>query len=140
MTLICEKCGGLLVGDQELDNYQAQRWKCVNCGWYRRDGQALLGSARRHHESGRLKVRLKFDAKKGNEAMKDMSTAENPMKLVLCDCGKLHLTCGAVTLHLTRDEFLVLAESIRRLAAIVTQPSMSRPVVSAQPNSSEVCH
>lgn len=140
MTLICEKCGGLLVGDQELDNYQAERWKCINCGWYRRDGQALLGSVRRHHESGRLKIKLKLDPRKGNEAVKNMSTAENPVKLVLCDCGKLHLTCGAVTLHLTREEFLVVAESIRRLALIVTQPSGNQDLTAMQFPSTEVCH
>lgn len=65
---------------------------------------------------------------------------DSPMKLVLCGCGKLHLTCGAVTLHLMRDEFLVFAESVRRLATIVAQPSMSHPLVSAQPSPSEVCH
>lgn len=65
---------------------------------------------------------------------------EGPMKLVLCGCGKLHLTCGAVTLHLTRDEFLVFSESVRRLAAIIAQPSTNPPLVSAQPSPSEVCH
>ncbi|MBX3302407.1 MAG: hypothetical protein KF693_09335 [Nitrospira sp.] len=65
---------------------------------------------------------------------------ESPMKLVLCGCGKLHLTCGAVTLHLTRDEFLGFSESVRRLAAIVAQPSANQPLVSAQPSPSEICH
>ncbi|MGE0642283.1 MAG: hypothetical protein AB7P24_01300 [Nitrospira sp.] len=41
--------------------------------------------------------------------MKQVFGKENPMKLVLCGCGKLHLTCGAVTLHLTRDEFMVFS-------------------------------
>lgn len=62
------------------------------------------------------------------------------MKLVLCDCGKLHMTVGSVTLHFTRDEFQVFAESVRRLARIVAQPSMSQPLVSAQPSPREVCH
>lgn len=65
---------------------------------------------------------------------------DSPMKLALCGCGKLHLTCGAITLHLTRDEFLAFAESVRRLAVMVTQPSMSQPMMSAQPSPSEVCH
>lgn len=65
---------------------------------------------------------------------------DSPMKLVLCGCGKLHLTCGSVTLHLTRDEFLVFAESIRRLAAIVAQPSLGQATAIPQPSSSEVCH
>ncbi|CUS37590.1 hypothetical protein [Candidatus Nitrospira nitrificans] len=72
--------------------------------------------------------------------MNKILSKDSPMKLVLCGCGKLHLTCGAVTLHLTRDEFLALAESVRRLAVIVAQPSMNQPLVSAQPIPSEVCH
>lgn len=65
---------------------------------------------------------------------------ESPMKLVLCGCGKLHLTYGPVTLHLTRDEFLVFADSVRRLAAIVAQPPMSPPLVAAPASPNEVCH
>lgn len=62
------------------------------------------------------------------------------MKLVLCDCGKLHVTAGSVTLHFTRDEFQVFAESIRRLAAIVAQPATNQAVMAAQLTSTEVCH
>jgi len=65
---------------------------------------------------------------------------DGPMKLVLCRCGKLHLTCGAVTLHLTRDEFLVFAESVQRLAVIVAGPSTEQSLGVAQPNPSMVCH
>ncbi len=65
---------------------------------------------------------------------------DGPMKLVLCGCGKLHLTCGAVTLHLTREEFLVFAESVQRLAVIVARPSMEQSLGAAQPNPSVVCH
>ncbi|MBS0168109.1 MAG: hypothetical protein JSR29_18655 [Nitrospira sp.] len=63
-----------------------------------------------------------------------------PMKLVLCGCGQLHLTCGAVTLHLTRDEFLVFAESVQRLAVIVARPSAEQSLGVAQQNPSMVCH
>lgn len=62
------------------------------------------------------------------------------MKLVLCGCGKLHLTCGAVTLHLTRDEFLAFSESVRRLAVIVAQPSPNQPAVATESVISRVCH
>lgn len=72
--------------------------------------------------------------------MKKVVDKDSPMRLVLCGCGKLHLTCGAVTLHLTRDEFLVFSESVRRLAVIIAQPSTNPPLVSAQPSASEVCH
>ena len=65
---------------------------------------------------------------------------DSPMKLVLCGCGKLHLTCGAVTLHLTRDEFVGFADSIRRLATIVAQSSLGQTSATTQPIQSEVCH
>ena len=65
---------------------------------------------------------------------------DGSMKLVLCGCGKLHLTCGAVTLHLTREEFLVFAESVQRLAVIVARPSTEQSFGAAQPSSSMVCH
>lgn len=67
-------------------------------------------------------------------------TGENPIKLVLCECGKLHVTYGAITLHLTRDEFLVFAESVRRVAAIMAQPSLGQASVITQSNPSQVCH
>lgn len=72
--------------------------------------------------------------------MKKVFGNESPMKLVLCGCGKLHLTCGAVTLHLTREEFLVFAESVQRLAVIVARPPAEQSLGVAQPTQSAVCH
>jgi hypothetical protein len=72
--------------------------------------------------------------------MKKTLGMESPMKMVLCGCGKLHLTCGAVTLHLTREEFLVFSESVRRMAVIVAQPTTNQRLVAAQASASEVCH
>jgi len=72
--------------------------------------------------------------------MKKAFGKDGPMKLVLCGCGKLHLTYGAVTLHLTRDEFLVFAESVQRLAVIVARPSIEQSLGSAQPNPNVGCH
>ncbi|CUS37024.1 hypothetical protein COMA1_30371 [Candidatus Nitrospira nitrosa] len=72
--------------------------------------------------------------------MKKAFGKDGPMKLVLCGCGKLHLTCGAVTLHLTRDEFLVFAESVQRLAVIVARPSTEQSLGIAEQNPSMVCH
>ena len=66
--------------------------------------------------------------------------ADGAMKLVLCGCGRVHVTCGQMTLHFQRDEFLALADGISRVAAMVKR----RPTdlasglgVGAQ---SEVCH
>ncbi len=72
--------------------------------------------------------------------MKKVFSKESPMKLVLCGCGKLHLTCGAVTLHLTRDEFLVFSESVQRLAVIVARPSTEHSLRAAQPTPGAACH
>lgn len=75
-----------------------------------------------------------------NMNMKKTLGTDDPIKLVLCDCGKLHVTCGPVTLHFTRDEFLAYADSVRRLAAIIAQPSTSLVLSSAQASPMEVCH
>lgn len=65
---------------------------------------------------------------------------EGRMKLVLCECGKLHVTYGAVTLHFDRADFFVFADSVSRLAAIVKQPSGSHPLASKRGATTEVCH
>lgn len=70
--------------------------------------------------------------------MKKTLRTEEAMKLVLCGCGKIHVTWRSITLHLMRDEFQVFAESIRRLAAIVAQPSANQE--SMPPPFTEVCH
>lgn len=72
--------------------------------------------------------------------MKKTLGTDDPMKLVLCDCGKLHVTCGPVTLHFTRDEFLAYAESVRRLAAMVAHTPAGLALKASQGASMEVCH
>ena len=38
----CLRCGGLLVSERVLDFYgPLPGWKCVNCGWLRRNVQPL---------------------------------------------------------------------------------------------------
>lgn len=72
--------------------------------------------------------------------MKKTLGTDDPMKLVLCDCGKLHVTCGPVTLHFTREEFLAYAESVRRLAAMIAQAPAGPAVKAPQTIPMEVCH
>ena len=72
--------------------------------------------------------------------MKNTLSTDGEMKLVLCRCGKLHVTLGSITLHFTRDEFQLFAETIRRLAAIVAQPSLGQALLTSRSSSSEVCH
>lgn len=43
MTPTCKRCGGLVIGEQSLDYYQTHCWRCVNCGWHRRETQVYLG-------------------------------------------------------------------------------------------------
>lgn len=66
--------------------------------------------------------------------------ADGPMKLVLCGCGRLHVTCGPVTLHFNRDEFLAFASSVGRLAAVVTQHPASLAPAARPGAHTEVCH
>lgn len=65
---------------------------------------------------------------------------DGPMKLVLCGCGRLHITCGPVTLHFDREEFLAFADSVGRLAAIVTRQPASLAQAARQGAHTEVCH
>ena len=72
--------------------------------------------------------------------MDKMFPAEGPMKLVLCGCGRLHVTCGQVSLHFHREEFLTFAEGVGRLAALVKQTSASSVLASGSGPHTEVCH
>lgn len=66
-------------------------------------------------------------------------SAEGPMKLVLCGCGRLHMICGSVTLHFSREEFLSFANSVSRFAAVVQQPLPALAVGRADAGTG-VCH
>jgi hypothetical protein len=72
--------------------------------------------------------------------MDKMFRAEGPMKLVLCGCGRLHVTCGQVTFHFHREEFLAFADGVGRLAALVKQPPAGLGSVSGAGAHTEVCH
>ena len=72
--------------------------------------------------------------------MKKTLRTEEPMKLVLCGCGKLHVTWDSITLHFMRDEFQEFAESIRRLAAIAAQSSANQASATTPSPFTEVCH
>ena len=53
--------------------------------------------------------------------MKDGLLGEGQAKVALRTCGRLHFTYGAVTLHFDQQEFMMFAESVRRLSAMVGQ-------------------
>lgn len=66
--------------------------------------------------------------------------ADGPMKLVLCGCGRLHVTCGSVTIHFDREEFLVFADSVGRLATIVAQHAAAPASAAHHGVHMERCH
>ena len=72
--------------------------------------------------------------------MEKMFGTDQPMKLVLCDCGGLRLSSGPMTIHFTREVFQVFAESVGRLASIVAQPPLGQASKTTRPKVSEVCH
>ncbi len=65
---------------------------------------------------------------------------DQPMKLVLCDCGGLRLISGAMTIHFSREEFQAFAAAVGRLASIVAQPSLGQTSQATRSGASEVCH
>jgi hypothetical protein len=77
---------------------------------------------------------------KGEDTVKNTLSTDGAMKLVLCGCGKMHVTLGSITIHFTREEFQLFAESIRRLASIVAQASLGQTSLTPQSAPSEVCH
>ncbi len=66
--------------------------------------------------------------------------SDQPMRLVLCDCGGLRLSSGPMTIHFSRDEFQAFASAVGRLASIVAQPMFGQESKPARSNVSEVCH
>lgn len=58
--------------------------------------------------------------------------------LNLCGCGSLHVGCGLVTIHLAREEFLMLAEQIAQAAGMLKGVALD-PESQARPPSS-ACH
>ncbi|MBA5867861.1 MAG: hypothetical protein GDA67_14300 [Nitrospira sp. CR1.3] len=61
-------------------------------------------------------------------------------KLVLCGCGKLHVTYGSVTLHFEREEFVLFAESIGRLAAMLKQSALNHALALKPTSNVHICH
>ncbi|HEY6085300.1 MAG TPA: hypothetical protein VIU63_07870 [Nitrospira sp.] len=53
--------------------------------------------------------------------MEDVMQGKGQGKLALCGCGKIHFSYGPVTLHFDREEFVLFAESVGWLGAMVKQ-------------------
>lgn len=70
-----------------------------------------------------------------------MRTAkENTEQLILnlCGCGRLHVNYGAITIHLTREEFLALAEQVAQAASALKGAALD-PELHTRSQSS-ACH
>lgn len=72
--------------------------------------------------------------------MKTVVGDEAQLKLAICGCGKLHFSYGALTLHFSRQSFVLFAESVAQLGAMVKQTvqgSALPPDVGPKEN---ICH
>lgn len=84
----------------------------------------------RYYTKGRMEIKN----------MEKRTQSEGAMKLVLCGCGRVHVTCGPMTLHFEREEFLTFADGVGRLAAMVKQAPAGLVSPARQSVRTEVCH
>lgn len=85
-------------------------------------------------------VQVRTGTTKEKYNVEKMFGTDQPIKLVVCDCGGLRLSSGPMSIHFTREEFQVFAESVGRLASIVAQPTLGQSSKPTRSNASEVCH
>lgn len=60
--------------------------------------------------------------------------------LNVCGCGKVHVTCGAVTLHFVRDEFLAFACELGRAADLLRHQAHGREPFGGTSQRGTKCH
>lgn len=72
--------------------------------------------------------------------MEKTMRGEGQVKVAFCGCGKLHVTYGAVTVHFEREEFLLFAESVGRLGAMVKQAAHGSALAAGLSPNANVCH
>jgi hypothetical protein len=61
-------------------------------------------------------------------------------KLALCECGKLHFTYGAVTVHFESEEFFLFAEAVGRLSAMIRQTAHGSSLTPRPTSNVKVSH
>ncbi|WNM61690.1 hypothetical protein [Candidatus Nitrospira neomarina] len=62
------------------------------------------------------------------------------LKLNVCDCSRIHLTYGSITLHFEKEEFLAYATQLTRMAAQVTNTAGFRRAPSLADAKATTCH
>lgn len=62
------------------------------------------------------------------------------LKLNVCDCSRIHLTYGAITLHFEKEEFLAYAMQLTRMAAHITNTARFRRAPGLPDAENTTCH
>lgn len=62
------------------------------------------------------------------------------LKLNVCDCSRIHLTYGSITLHFEKEEFLAYAMQLTRIAAHVTNTAGFRRAPGLPDTQNTTCH
>ncbi|MFZ1746951.1 MAG: hypothetical protein WBO24_15095 [Nitrospirales bacterium] len=62
------------------------------------------------------------------------------LKLNVCDCSRIHLTYGSITLHFEKEEFLAYAMQLTRMAAHVSNTAGLRKAQGLADAKSTTCH
>lgn len=62
------------------------------------------------------------------------------LKLNVCDCSRIHLTYGSITLHFEKEEFLAYAMQMGRMAAHVSNSAGFRRAPGLADAETTNCH
>ena len=62
------------------------------------------------------------------------------LKLNVCDCSRIHLTYGSITLHFEKEEFLAYAMQLTRMAAHVSSTAGFRRAPDLADAKATTCH
>lgn len=62
------------------------------------------------------------------------------LKLNVCDCSRIHLTYGSITLHFEKEEFLAYARQLTRMAAHVANTAGFQKAHGLVDAKSTTCH
>lgn len=62
------------------------------------------------------------------------------LKVNVCDCRRIHLTYGSITLHFEKEEFLTYAMQLTRMAAHVSNTPELRRAPGLADAETTTCH
>ncbi|GJL58032.1 MAG: hypothetical protein NPIRA03_08890 [Nitrospirales bacterium] len=67
-------------------------------------------------------------------------SSNQQLKLNVCDCSRIHLTYGSITLHFEKEEFLTYAMQLARMAAHVSDTAGVRKAPGLIDAETTICH